>query len=232
MRPFFRRLVLICALAPCGAAAQPGGPQEALRALGTAELARRLLPNEIAGRVVDHRVIESGFPGGAAVEFYGPPSPHPDGTCRRERHFVPVSAARKPSAPASAVQVALAPRCRLPAGALFANIQPHQEVEGALAALLRLKDAQALAASERPLPFDLNCSSAQAPGRCASGAGAVLAALPLDRVHIAQPHPDAGWDISVMPSGPGQPYWRVRMFDAAASAPARIALSWELPGPF
>ncbi len=228
----FRIIFCAAVLGASAAAAQPGGlSDEALKTLGTAELARRLLPPESAARAVSHTVHERRHPNGAFVEFFSAPLPQPDGTCRRQRYFVTIDNSGQGSASAPTMQVVLAPQCRLAAGAFFAHLQPPHDWEAALAALLRLKVAQDAARAAAPLPFALTCRSEVQPSRCGEGARAVLAALPLDRVYIVAPDHGQGRSLSVMPSGAGQTYWRVRI-DAPARVPERIELSWEVPAPF
>jgi hypothetical protein len=239
VRALVQATVLALAAAGCATGPMPAarpstvhGVPGPLRGGSTAELAGRFLPPPVASRIVAHEIGEPGSPPVYGATFYTAPAPHPDGTCRRERYYVPVSPAGNVSQPVSTWQVALARDCRLRAGGFFVNLQPAHRFEDALAALHRFREVRAAARAGAPLPFTLTCRSFRPPGTCSQEARLVLAGLPLDRIHIVEPGAGGGWRVSVMPKGPGQPYWDVRLVDGPDGRVGQVTLSWDIPAPF
>ncbi len=230
-------------------ASQPSRPTpELTRAsasrMSTQQLAQLLLPDEPAGRFVSH---ELGAPGPhndplLAVNFFARPTALGDDLCQRDA----VRASLQPDdtwLPGGVqqdvavkfvraypkVQIAAAPRCRFKQGGYFAWVQPEGVDELAPQALRRLVALQAVAKAGGQLP-KVTCASEAGDNACTPPLRTVIASLPLDRIYIIQPD-QSGWAFSVMPSGPGQLYWDVRIppegiFDEP------IVMRWGRPAPF
>jgi hypothetical protein len=194
--------------------------------LTTAELARRLLPPDLANRMVSHELGEPTFPGGPIrnVNFYTPPVPLGQDLCRRESYYVkvePVGGATRENStrdvPVEAkeissphVQLAAAPHCRLKDG-FFAWVWPQRHLSGATAALRRLAWLRKEAGRSGSLPVLVTCATETPEDACRQGARAVLASLPLHKVFLIELIGLQAWRLSVMPSGPGETFWEVKL---------------------
>lgn len=206
----------------------------------TVQLAHLLLPQVPASRFVSHQIGKLGPHGEPlmAIDFFHRPVPMGADLCRRDVTVAsfqpdgvwepgrdsPVNFTRT----SSKVQMAIAPGCRLKPGGYFGWVQP-EGVDGlAPAALRRLAGLQAVAKAGGRLP-QVNCESDLDPTACARTPQALIGSLMLDRIFIIQPD-RSGWAFSVMPTGPGQPYWRVTIPPEGIDEP--IAMRWGLPAPF
>ena len=219
--------------------------------LATAELARRLLPPDLAARIVAHEednligLVDVPLWG---IRFFARPRPLPGGRCRRGGYYVSLAPAAGGSGAPGAwrdlpltvrqvtetVQIALAPNCVIRAGGSFAWVQRPSQLEGAMAALRWVSEVSHLARRTLLPPGFATCRSEVNPEVCARGGQAVLATLPLEATWIIEPmlhHAPAGWRLAVMPPGPGQPYWDVRVDSTAPDAP-RLVMTWGPPSPF
>lgn len=208
----------------------------------TSQLARLLLPDHPAGRVVSHEVGELGTHGEplGAINFFHRPVPIGVDLCRRDvtnALFQPDgvwepgkdSPVRFTRA-SSSVQMAVAPRCRLKWGGYFGWVQPEGVDELAPQALRRLVALQAVARAGGQLPIKVTCESEADANVCAQPSRTLVANLPLDRIYIIQPD-RSGWSFSVMPTGPGQLYWDVRI-PPEGIADEPIVMRWGRPAPF
>jgi hypothetical protein len=176
--------------------------------------------------------LETVITGRRPASFHTPPAIYPDGTCRRERRYEPANPGDGQPGRVAGVEVALVRDCRLGEGGFFAHLQPLNRFDEALAALHRFAALTASAGAPEALPFTLTCRTVQEPGNCPDDARAVLAGLPLDKVFIVDEAPGGGWWAAVMPTGPGQPYWKVRWIEDPEERPKEVSLSWEIPAPF
>jgi hypothetical protein len=215
--------------------------------MATAQLARTLLDGGAAAPMVGHELRGSAFPEGplGGVAFFPPARPSGSELCRRDTLLVSLAPVEGESAGTSrrdapvrkqsvrqTPQIALAPGCRLRRGGHFAWVQ-NSSWEEAAAALQRLAALQREARKGGGAGVALRCSSELDAGRCAGGAQAVLAQLPLHRMFIVQPRDEAkraAWTFTVMPAGPGQPFWAVELADGGAGG-ADLHMRWELPAP-
>ena len=211
----------------------------------TAELAGRLLPADAAKQVVSHEVGDPVFDGGPMryVRFFGSPERLGGDLCRRQVLYVdlkPVgdrTAERmREDAPVELesltdyLQVTAAPGCRLEPQALFAQAQPRGSFDRAVEALRTLVRLQGEARSNAPMDARISCQSKTHDNACAAGARRVFAALPIQRTYIIESN-RTGWQFSVMPSGPGKPFWEVDMTTESGGR-SKIAMTWERPAPF
>ena len=193
----------------------------------TAQLARLLLPDQPRGRFLSHRLdrfFSPGFPP-SAVEFFGRPGPVGAAFCRGDGIYASVTdGSASPTA-----YVAAAPKCRMRAGAFFARVQPETAFVGAQAALKRLLALHA-AAKRGDARMNVTCNTETSTNPCDRPARAVLANLPLHQIYIIEPRGD-GWEFDVMPTGPGQLYWRV-LLPSEKAQDQTVSLSWRAPVPF
>jgi hypothetical protein len=177
--------------------------------------------------------LETIVTGRRPATFYTEPAIYPDGTCRRERRAVSPNPKAGGPPRVIAVEVALAPHCRLPKEGLFANVYSPRGMDEAIAALRRFEAIRAAADAPEALPFELSCRIAAEPDvACRGEARATLAALPIDKILIVDPDGESGWKLAVMPSGPGKPYWDVRWSEDGQRKVTRVNLSWQIPAPF
>ena len=193
----------------------------------TAELARLLLPDQPPGRFVSHkldRFFSPGFPL-SSVEFFGRPKPLGADFCRRDGIYASVSdGSASPTA-----YIAAAPKCRIRPGGFFARVQPDTAFVGAQQALRRLLALQAAAKRGDPRIM-VTCKTESSTNPCDRPGPAVLVDLPLHQIYTIEPRDD-GWEINVMPTGPGQLYWRV-LLPSEKAADQTISLVWRQPAPF
>ncbi len=234
-------LAMVSAPAEASPAAPVGLTQDAVARMSTGDVARLLLPPELAAEATDHRLAEPIVQGAppVAVTFALRPRPLGRALCERESVYVSLQATDEGRGLAAGGlsrfdQIVAAPGCRLRAGAFFGTIQFTPSVEAATEALTRLIDLQRRARGARPLRLPLRCKSELRPELCAGGARAVLAQLPLDRIYLIEPLDrtrHAGWSFAVMPRGPGQPFWSVAL-EEAPGKPRSLSMTWGVPAPF
>ncbi len=113
-------------------------------------------------------------------------------------------------------------------------MQPADRARDAVAALGWMAWARDRAASGARRPFELRCESRLGPDPCAGGARKVLASMKLESTFIISPEESDGgrvWRLSVMPSGPGQLVWDVRVRTSPGNRQA-ITMIWSVPAPF
>lgn len=207
----------------------------------TSQLARLLLPDHPAGRFVSHEVGELGTHGEplGVINFFHRPVPIGADLCRRDvtnALFQPDgvwepgkdSPVRFTRASSSA-QMVVAPQCRLKAGGYFGWVQPEGVDELVPQALRRLVALQAVARAGGELP-KVTCESDADSNACAPPLRTLIASLPLDRIYIIQPD-RSGWAFSVMPKGPGQLFWDVRM-PPEGMPDEPVIMRWGMPAPF
>lgn len=228
-------------------ASQPSRPTpeltraSALR-MSTSQLARLLLPDQPAGRFVSHEVGKLGTHGEplGTINFFHRTVPLGADLCRREvtnAYFQPdgtwefgKDSPVRFTRSGPAVQMAVAPRCRLKAGGYFGWVQPEGVDELAPQALRRLVALQAVAKAGGQLPIKVTCESEADANVCAQPSQTLVASLPLDRIYIIQPD-RSGWAFSVMPKGPGQLYWNVTIPpEGVIDEP--MVMRWGRPAPF
>lgn len=164
-----------------------------------------------------------------AVDFFGAAERFGDGLCHRKAYYVSYSDMGKRTAPTiEKAQLALADDCAAIASAQFAWVQPTDALNDAAVALRWLADKQrhsdAVGVSCLPFPYK--------PDPCANGANAALRALPLNRIYIVDRGFRPGeWALSLMPDGPGQLYYDVRLSRDRNGA-AAVTIQWTAPAPF
>lgn len=221
--------------------AEPGWapiPLSAARSMPTAELAARVLPPEIAARVVAHETGENWGGGSYGVRFYAAPEAVGGTICRRRTFYAVSSDFNVRGAEARrafpGVKIALAKDCAKVPLAGFASVQPETLEEGAVKALDWLAATQQRARREGKLPVPVRCRSEQAADPCTAGALAVFSRLPLDKTYIIDKAKDAGgtarWQFAVMPDGPGQLFYQTTL--TGSPKKPEIELVWDAPAPF
>jgi hypothetical protein len=210
----------------------------------TAELARRLLPPEIAATVVSHYVLPPYSPGEALrwIRFELAPRPLAADICGRVGHIVSFlpsregdPMARRPDAPSYAAwtlddtMIALAPDCRTGEGQHFASIRSTLPIEMAIEALRSAETSRAAAAAPGPLPFRLTCWGGY-DDKCGSDPRATLAALPLAQAFAIERsrHLPGAFIIQIgNPEGVERddPFWEIR-FKQMGTKQAEVVMSW------
>lgn len=164
----------------------------------TTELAARVLPPDIASRVVSHEMRDSWGGGSYGIRFFMPPEQVTKTVCRRRSFYASSSNfnVRRGDEPVRyalpGVQIALSDDCaKVPADG-FAFVQPETLEDGAVKTLQWIADMQQRARREGKLPMVVRCKSEQAANPCAAGSLAVFAGLPLDKTYIIDKRADAG----------------------------------------
>lgn len=204
-------------------------------AASTQQLASGLLPPEMAADAVSHVVGRGITQGGppSSVRFEGRPTQTGDGFCVRKSYYVPIyhtpgNREGEPREPVVGWKVRLG-GC----DGIFAHVNPGASAEEAKQVLRWLKWAQDLARSDADLPFGVSCRSEAKVDRCALGARAILASLPLEKTTVitdAWRRPPHNWDVSVVETSPGQLFWETKI-DATPGRES-IDLAWRIPAPF
>ena len=201
----------------------------------TKQLAAELLPSEWAEDAVSHTVdyilADPRYP--QSVRFEGQARPTGDGFCARKTYYVSI-AGGLPGKQGEARKAVAGDKIRLGAcTGIFAHVNPGASLEGAKRALRWLEWAQLMARGDGPLLFALRCrDETRHSDRCAAGARAALAALPLGKTFLLTkasygPHV---WEAGVTETEPGQLLWNVEI-DATPGA-SSIDMSWRIPAPF
>lgn len=204
-------------------------------AASTQQLASRLLAPEMAADAVSHIVGRGIFQGGppSSVRFEGRPKTTGDGFCVRKLYSVPIHS-RPGSSEGEPQKAAISDQIRLGhCEGVFAHVNPGATVDDAKKVLRWLEWARLTARGKRPLPFELACRSETTVDRCAIGARAVLASLPLEKTSlITNPwqRPPHNWDVGIVETKPGDLLWDVKI--DATPGQASIDLTWKLPAPF
>ena len=164
-----------------------------------------------------------------ALQFFTAAETAGDGLCRRRSYYA--SHSQIGSGAARTIeqwQLALAADCRAVPQAQFAWVQPVDAIGDAAIMLRWLADRQrrGRATGVACLPSDFK------PDPCADGAAATLRALPLERIYIINrgAHPGE-WNLSVMPRGPGQLFYDVRLARDSHGGPT-VTIQWAAPAPF
>lgn len=200
----------------------------------TRKQASELLPPEMAEDAVSHVVARGIVEGGppSSVRFEGRAVPTNNGLCSRKTYYVSILPTSEnegePQKPLVNSKLRLG-NC----DGIFAYVNPGAGLEDGKTVLRWLVWAQQAARGKAPLPFELNCQSETSQNKCASGARAALASLPLDKTTIItrnfyrRPH---RWEVAVTESEPGQLYWDVKI--DATPGNASIDLGWRIPAPF
>lgn len=203
-------------------------------AASTAELASQLLPPDIAADAVSHVVTRGITQGGppASVRFNGRPRETGDGFCVRKQYGVTIYAKR------GSGEVEIGPHYDRPVirlgecEGIFAYLNPGASAAEGKRVLRWMQWAQATARMSESLPFSLICTDETGQGKCAAGAAAVLASLPLENAFLVtqQSRSPHEWEVAVTETQPGQLLWDIRL-DASPEHPS-IGLTWKIPAPF
>jgi len=143
-------------------------------------------------------------PWATQISFYYPPISLPGDLCRRTGYetsvsFDPVREGRERLR--EVVELAVGPGCRS-SDRPFATVARGISEDDAADSLRSARSAQAAAASDGPLPFELSCEDELNQG-CADGGRATLAALPIDQARIINRD-------GVLIARPWEIYWSVR----------------------
>lgn len=201
----------------------------------TVKLASELLTPEMASDAVSHVVsrgiLQVGPP--SSVRFEGRAVETNDGFCRRKTYYVPIQLESK-DGEGEPQQPMVGSKLRLGnCDGLFAYVNPGTSPDDGKKVFVWLDWAQRRARGPSPLPFAVTCKSETEQDRCAIGARAALAALPLGKTtaitrnFYRRPH---RWEVSVTETQLGQLYWDVKI-DATPGS-ASVDLIWKIPAPF
>jgi hypothetical protein len=213
--------------------------------LSTDELARRLLPPEVAATIVGHYVLPPYSPGEALrwIRFDPAPSLLGADICKRVSHSVAFSPsregdpmARRPDAPSFVAwtvdvpMIALASDCETLEGRHFASVYSNLPIETAVGALRSAEAARAAAAGPGPLPFRLVCWGGH-DEKCGSDPRATLASLPLDQAFAVDRSRGLEKSMSVRIGDPegverDDPFWTIILKDMGTKE-AEIVLLWQ-----
>ena len=195
----------------------------------TRDLAARTFAVPPAG-IVSHVVrSDAALREAADVDFFTAAEPAGNGLCRRRSYYVPAGQLGRGTAPLiENTQLALARDCKSVPSSGFAWVQPPDAIGNAAMALGWLADRQ-----RRGKGAGVTClPSALSPDPCARGAAATFRALPLDHTYIIQRGTRPGaWNLSVMPSGPGEAFYDVRLALGPDGA-GTVTIRWDVPAPF
>lgn len=213
-----------------------------------AGLALALLPPEVAGQIVSHqlhdkpRILSGDAPAYGAVRFFLRPSPAAAGICRRDTYYVSLRneapGSYRPESPVTGpnAQLAVGDDCDHVPDAAFGWVQSVRHEEDAIDLLQDLMAIQRRARDAGTLPIRAACRS-ELPHEdpCEPGVLEVVRALPLDRIHLIEPDRDStdtlpAWRLSIMPTGPGQPFFETRLVRRDDGWDMR--LTWKAPPPF
>lgn len=213
----------------------------AINAVSTPALAARLLPRSLASQVVSHRAdyVRSGSGQSGrewGIQFFTAAQPSAPGVCHRQSYRVNSDArgqlrTNRRYQVISNDQIALADQCNGLADSRFAYVQAGVPLRSAQTALLQLQAFQQLAQRGSRTGFSIRCTSYD-QSHCDGGSVQQFSALPLDRIFLIEPARGGGgrmdgWSFAVMPNGPGQDYFDVRMSRPGMSIQPMVHLRWE-----
>ena len=195
----------------------------------TRDLANRTFAVVPTG-IVSHEVrSDRSLPTYFSIDFYTAAEPFGDGLCHRHVYSVGGAEVGGGAAPKiEHAQLALAPDCATVSTTGFASVQPADAIDDAAIMVRWLADRQT-----RRDPVAVTClRSAYKPNPCAKDPIATLWALPLDRIYIINKGAQPGeWAFAIMPNGPGQLFYDVRVSKNWRGAEA-VTIAWEAPAPF
>lgn len=206
----------------------------------TEELARAVLPPEIAVKVKGHELTPPfhHWIEGYGARFWGEATIIEPGFCKRETYYLSMSQRTKgeltpyeritPNA-----QIKMAADCAT-ATEPFIHLNstsPQEAVE-----LLRwFKNVHRAAGGDSELKVEVECRSEQDPNPCEKGARQVLAELPLESVFIIERlgrrAQEEDWRISIRPTIAPSLYWQLSIFNWSTDRP-RVRISWDTIPPF
>jgi hypothetical protein len=205
----------------------------------TEELAKAVLPPEIAAKVIGHRLsppylhwIE-----GYRARFWEEATVIEPGFCQRTTYVVSMPQQPKgtlmPANPTPGAQIKMAADCStVPEPFIYLNrTSPQKAVE-----LLRwLEEAHQAAGGTGELKIDVDCRSEQDPNPCTKGARQVLAELPLKGTNIIErggrAYDGEDWRISIKPTNAPNLYWQLSIFNWSSDR-RRVRISWDVIPPF
>ena len=206
----------------------------------TAELAKEVLPPEIAAKMKGHKLNPphlhwvEGYP----ARFWGGAIEIEPGFCQRATYYVPMPQRTKgtltPGQPSPDAQIKMATDCATASEPFISlNRAPPEKV---VEVLRWLNEAHLSARSTGELQADVDCRSEQDPNPCLKGARKVLAELPLAETYIVErgsrAYDGEDWRISIKPAASsGNYYWQVSIFNFAGARP-RVRISWDVIPPF
>ena len=205
----------------------------------TAELAKAVLPAEIAAKVTGHKLFPphlhwlEGYP----AQFWTEATAIQPGFCQRATYFVSMPQRTKgtliPDEPTPGVQIRMAANCS-DASEPFIHLNGTPPPE-AVEVLRRLSEVRRAAGGGGELRAVVDCRSEQNPNPCRTGARRVLAALPLENTSILQrggpAYDGEDWRVSIKPENATGHYWQLSLFDWSTDRP-RVRISWDIIPPF
>ena len=205
-----------------------------LAALPSAQLAARIMAAP-PQNIVSHQWSRDPLLGRTdSIWFYAAPEAFGEDLCRRRAYHVSFgdveaeTADRKRLTHSEAEQLALVADCAKVRDEQFGWVQPATALDAAAVTLRWLADRQRRGGAQ-----GITCLSSRfSPDPCDRGAAAVLAALPLDRVFLLNRGRQPGdWALGVMPTGPGQLFYDVRLTRGDGQRPG-MTIRWDAPAPF
>lgn len=207
-----------------------------------AQIAARLLPPEMAEKVVNREILDPYLAKGppAGVRFLSRAEAVGAHLCARRIYHVALHLAadgdgapiadslEAASAPVEQVQIAYAERCD--ATLRYAAVQAATLADAA-ALLQSLAALQATAKAGQVPSAGISCRSDISQTACAPSPVSVLARLPLDAASIVEGRGGSSWRVVITDLPPGSPVWEVAL-DGPADALQTVALHRSVPAPF
>jgi len=208
-----------------------------------AQIAARLLPPEMAQKVVSREILDPYLAKGppAGVRFLSRAEAVGAHLCARRVYHVALHLAadsdgapladslEAASAPVEQVQIAYAAHCETP-DLRYAAVQSATLADAA-ALLTSLAALQAMAKAGQAPAARIGCRSDISETACAPDPASVLARLPLDAVSIVEGRGASSWRVAITDLPPGSPVWEIAL-DGPAEAPQAVALHRSAPAPF
>ena len=215
---------------------------EELERSDAAQAAARLLPPDMAERVVSREILDPYLAKGppAGVRFFSRAEALGAHVCTRSVYHVALHLAadeegapiagslETASPPAEQAQVAYGERCAAP-DLRYAAVQEATVAEAAT--LLRsLAALQAAVRAGQVPPARISCRSDISGTACAPDPAAVFAGLPLNAASIIEGRGGKAWRVVIADLPPGSPVWDIAL-EGAAEAPQTVALHRSVPAP-
>ncbi len=227
-------------------ASQTSLSESDLETWDTATLAQRLLPANVATQALSHElqdkplILASDTATYGAIRFFLRPSPAAKGICRRDTHYVSLKQLAhgdtlyQPESPGSLAQpqLAISDDCGEVPDSAFGWLRSAHDEQDAVAMLQELVVIQDQARRHGRLVLQVECKPLLPHDNpCQAGTLQVVRNLRLDRIFAIESDRESNtWRLSIMPAGPGAPYFDTRLVPDGDTW--RMQLTWQAPAPF
>lgn len=212
-----------------------------LKSASVSQVAARLLPQDMAADVVDSRIGNSfvfAHDPPANLRLFARPEAVTSLVCRRVYHFVSFETAAgsdhqqlsdetilhvKRISPSVLVGLSKGEACADLPVERFAHVQRGRTEAEAIELLEWFSELQSR--ERAPEGVTVTCHTTLMQHMCSGEPFRIFAGLPLEKTYIIDRD-----GLTVMPQGPGQLYWDVRL--ETDGEKRRITLEWGSPAPF